>query len=148
MSRTCDAGYLFVYPRTGIILKCDVSRLPTRNRCIGWGSSKRDFLGFPAAVKEDMGNALGIAQFGGTAPTAKPWKGLGPGVLEVVESHDGNAYRAVYTVRFEKAVYVLHAFQKKSPSGIRTAKRDADLVAERLKTAQRDHEEHYGKQKR
>ena len=67
------------------------------------GSSKRDFLSFPAAAKEDMGNALGIAQFGGTAPTAKPWKGLGPGVLEVVESHDGNAYRAVYTVRFEKA---------------------------------------------
>ena len=92
------------------------------------GSSKRDFLSFPAAVKEDMGNALGIAQFGGTAPTAKPWKGLGPGVLEVVESDDGNAYRAVYTVRFEKAVYVLHAFQKKSPSGIRTAKRDVDLV--------------------
>jgi len=60
------------------------------------GSSKRDFLSFPAAVKEDMGNALGIAQFGGTAPTAKPWKGLGPGVLEVVESHDGNAYRAVH----------------------------------------------------
>lgn len=58
------------------------------------GSSKRDFLTFPAAVKEDMGNALGIAQFGGTAPTAKPWKGLGSGVLEVVESHDGNAYRA------------------------------------------------------
>jgi phage-related protein len=53
-----------------------------------------------------MGNALGIAQFGGTAPTAKPWKGLGPGVLAIVESHDGNAYRAVYTVRFEKAVYV------------------------------------------
>lgn len=53
------------------------------------GSSKRDFLSFPAAVKEDMGNALGIAQFGGTAPTAKPWKGLGSGVLEVVESHDG-----------------------------------------------------------
>jgi phage-related protein len=112
------------------------------------GSSKRDFLSFPAAAKEDMGNALGIAQFGGTAPTAKPWKGLGPGVLEVVESHDGNAYRAVYTVRFEKAVYVLHAFQKKSPSGIRTAKRDVDLVAERLKTAERDYEEHHGKQKR
>jgi phage-related protein len=58
------------------------------------------------------------------------------------------AYRAVYTVRFEKAVYVLHAFQKKSLSGIRTARRDVDLVAERLKTAERDHEEHYGKQKR
>jgi phage-related protein len=51
-------------------------------------------LSFPAAVKEDMGNALGIAQFGGTAPTAKPWKSLGSGVLEIVESHAGNAYRA------------------------------------------------------
>ena len=81
------------------------------------GSSKREFLSFPAAVKEDMGNALGIAQFGGTSPTAKPWKGLGPGVLEISESHDGNAYRAVDTVRFEKAVYVLHAFQKKSRPG-------------------------------
>jgi phage-related protein len=110
------------------------------------GSSERDFLSFPAAVKEDMAQRSRIAQFGGTAPTAKPWKGLGPGVLEVVESHDGNAYRAVYTVRFEK-VYVLHAFQKKSPSGIRPAKRDVDLVAERLKTAVRDHEEHYGKSK-
>lgn len=73
---------------------------------------------------------------------------LGPGVLEIVESHDGNAYRAMYTVRFEKAVYVLHAFQKKSPSGIRTAKKDVDLVAERLKSAARDYEEHYGKPKR
>lgn len=107
-------------------------------------SSKRDFLEFPAAVKDDMGNALGIAQLGGTAPTAKPWKGLGPGVLELVESHEGNAYRTVYTVRFEKAVYVLHAFQKKSPSGIRTAKRDVDLVADRLTLAQRDYEEHHG----
>ena len=81
------------------------------------GSSKRDFLSFPATATEDMGNALGVAQFGGTAPTAKPWKGLGPGVLEIVESHDGNAYRAVYTVRFEKAVYVLHAFQKARTAG-------------------------------
>ena len=112
------------------------------------GSSKRDFLEFPRAVKDDMGNALGIAQFGGAAPTAKAWKGLGPGVLEIVESHDGNAYRAVYTVRFEKAVYVLHAFLKKSPSGIRTAKRDVELVAQRLKAAQEDYEEHYGKSKR
>ena len=69
-------------------------------------------------------------------------------MLEVVESHDGNAYRAVYTVRFEKAVYVLHALRKKSPPGIRTAKRDVDLVAHRLKTAERDYEEHHGKQKR
>jgi phage-related protein len=84
----------------------------------------------------------------GTAPTAKPWKGLGPGVLEIVESHGRNAYRAVCTVRFEKAVYVLHAFQKKSPSGIRTAQKDVELVGDRLKTAEKDYEEHYGKPKR
>lgn len=112
------------------------------------GASKRDFLEFPLAVKDDMGNAPGIAQFGGTAPTAKPWKGLGPGVLEIVESHEGNAYRAVYTVRFPEVVYALHAFQKKSPSGIRTAKRDVELVAQRLRVAQQDYEEHYGKPKR
>ena len=108
----------------------------------------RDFLGFPRPVQEEMGNALGIAQFGGTAPSAKPWKGLGAGVLEIVESHDGNAYRAVYTVRFDEAVYVLHAFQNNSPSGIRTAQRDVDLVAARLKAAQKDHEEQHGKPKR
>src|SRR5262245_46843632 len=125
----------------------EVRRVPAADeRPLHWvGSAKRDFLSFPAAVKDDMGNALGIAQFGGTAPTAKPWKGLGSGVLEIVETHDGNAYRAVYTVRFEKALYVLHAFQKKSPSGIRTAKRDVDLIEERLNHAQRDYEEHYGK---
>lgn len=64
----------------------------------------------------------------------------GPGVIEVVERHDGNAYRAVYTVRFAGAIYVLHAFQKKSPSGIKTDKRDVDLVGERLKKAQADYE--------
>ena len=84
----------------------------------------------------------------GNSADGKPWKGLGPSVLEIVESHDGNAYRAVYTVRFEKALHVLHAFQKKSPSGIRTAKRDVDLVEQRLKQAQRDYEDHYGKTKR
>ena len=112
------------------------------------GSSKRDFLAFPDQVKDDLGNALGIAQFGGTAPSAKPWKGLGAGVLELVESREGQAYRAVYTVRFAGAVYVLHAFQKKSPSGVRTARRDVVLVAERLKAAQRDYEGHHGEPKR
>lgn len=112
------------------------------------GSSKRDFLEFPHKVKDDMGNALGIAQFGGTAPAARPWKGLGPGVLEIVESHEGNAYRALYTVRFREVVYVLHAFQKKSPSGIRTARRDVELVAQRLKVARGDYEEHHDTPKR
>jgi predicted XRE-type DNA-binding protein/phage-related protein len=78
-----------------------VRRVPAADeKPLHWvGSAKRDFLSFPATVKDDMGNALGIAQFGGTAPTAKAWKGLGPGVLEIVESHDGNAYRAVYMAK-------------------------------------------------
>ena len=111
------------------------------------GSSKRDFLAFPERVKDDMGNALGVAQFGGRHPAAKPWKGQGRGVFEIVERHDGNAYRAVYTVRFEEIVYVLHAFQKKSPRGIKTARRDIDLVQQRLRVAQQDYEARYGKAK-
>jgi len=87
-----------------------------------------------------MGYALGVAQLGGKHPSAKPWKGEGPGVLEIVERHDGNTYRAIYTVRFEGAIYVLRAFQKKSPSGIRTAKPDVDLLRERLKRAKADFE--------
>jgi phage-related protein len=105
------------------------------------GSAKADFLEFPEAVIDDIGFALGVAQLGGKHPDAKPWKGEGAGVLEVVERHDGNAYRAVYTVRFEGVVYVLHAFQKKSPSGIRTAKTDVDLVHDRLRRAQADYQE-------
>lgn len=95
---------------------------------------------FPDQVKNDMGYALGVAQLGGKHPQAKPWKGEGPGVFEIVERYDSDAYRAIYTVRFEGVVYVLHAFQKKSPSGIRTAQSDVDMVRERLKRARADYE--------
>ena len=104
------------------------------------GSSRRDFMDFPDQAKSDMGYALGVAQFGAKHPHAKPCKGEGQGVFEIVESHDGNAFRAIYTVRFEGAVYVLHAFQKKSPSGIRTASSDVALVRERLKQARQHYE--------
>ena len=107
------------------------------------GSSKKDFLDFPEPVKDEMGNALGLA--GGKHPSAKPWKGQGPGIFEVVENHDGDTYRAVYTARFKEVVYVLHAFQKKSPKGIKTAQVDVDLVRRRLKLAQQDYEGRYGK---
>ena len=137
-----------MHPRSGIIAPVRDALAPGE-RPVHWvGSSKRDFLTFPEKVKDAMGNALGIAQFGGTAPSAKPWKGLGARVLELVESREGNAYRAIYTVRFEEAVYVLHAFQKKSPSGVRTARTDVALVARRLKAAQNDYEALYGKPKR
>jgi phage-related protein len=106
-------------------------------------SSLQDLLAFPEAVQDEIGSALSVAQFGGKHPSAKPWKGTGPGVLEIVEDHRGDAYRAIYTVKFAKAVYVLHAFQKKSPSGIRTPKRDVDLITQRLKLAQQDYEERH-----
>lgn len=114
---------------------------PSREKPLHWvGSSKADFLAFPDPVKGDMGYALGVAQLGGKHPQAKPWKGEGSGVFEVVERYDGDAYRAIYTVRFEGVVYVLHAFQKKSPSGIRTAQSDVELVRDRLKRARADYE--------
>lgn len=126
-----------------------MARKPAKGeKPLDWvGSSKKDFLDFPELVKDEMGNALGLAQFGGTHPSSKPWKGQGPGVFELVEDYRGDTYRAAYTVRFKEVVYVLHAFQKKSPKGIKTAKTDIDLVARRLKTAQWDYEARYGKQK-
>ena len=110
------------------------------------GSSKRDFLAFPEAVVDNLGYALGAVQYGGHPPSAKSWKGLGPGVHEIVENDESGTFRAVYAVRFRKAVYVLHAFQKKSPSGVRTARTDIDLIAQRLKSAKEDYEERYGKE--
>jgi phage-related protein len=112
------------------------------------GSSRNDLVNFPEAVQDEIGVALSVAQFGGKHPQAKPWKGEGPGVFEVVEDHKGDTYRAVYTIKFEKAVYVLHAFQKKSPKGIKTAQTDVQLVARRLRTATQDHEARYGKRQK
>jgi len=103
-------------------------------------SSKNDFRSFPDSVRPEMGKALGLAQFGGKHPSAKPWTGQGPGVFELVEDHDGDTYRAVYTVRFQDVVYVLHAFQKKSPSRIRTAQLDIDMIERRLRLAQQDYQ--------
>lgn len=124
-------------------------RLAKGETPLDWvGSSRRDLLTFPEPVKDELGNALGLAQFGGRHPKAKPWKGQGPGVFEIVEDFDGDTYRAVYTVRFREVVYVLHAFQKKSPTGIRTARTDIEMIARRLKIAQQDYEARYGKAKR
>lgn len=115
-------------------------------RPVYWvGSSKKDLVAFPCDVVDDFGYALGVVQLGGTPPSAKPWKGEGPGVFELVEDNRGGTYRVAYTVRFKEAIYVLHCFQKKSPSGIRTATADSSLIHERLKAAQFDYEVRYGK---
>lgn len=120
-----------------------MTRIPysLREKPLHWvGSAKKDYLGFPIEVQSDMAYALGLAQLGAKHPKAKPWKGEGPGVFEIVEDYRGDTYRAIYTVRFADVVYVLHAFQKKSKSGIKTPQGDIKLIAERLKRAKADYE--------
>ena len=101
-------------------------------------SAKKDLQAMPPEVKDAFGFALYLAQTGGKHEHAKPLKGFGSGVLEVVEDSRGGTYRAVYTVRFEDAVYVLHCFQKKSTQGIATPKTHLDLIRDRLKVAEAD----------
>jgi phage-related protein len=112
------------------------------------GSSKRGYLRFPEQVQDDMGYALYIAQMGERPKSAKPLKGFkGAGVLELVEDHAGDAYRAVYTVRFAERVYVLHAFQKKSKKGMATPKSEIRLVEQRLRAAEEDYRQRQEEQK-
>ncbi len=112
---------------------------------IEWvASSKVDLKSFPAAVLDHVGYALYQAQIGMKHRNAKLLRGIGSGVLEVVARHDGNTFRAVYSVRFRGAVYVLHAFQKKAKKGTATPKRHIDLVNRRLKAAQDHYEANYG----
>jgi phage-related protein len=106
------------------------------------GGSREDLRSFPPEVKRDIGFALTTAQNGGKHPSAKPLQGFGgANVLEIVENHDGDTYRAVYTVRFAEAIYVLHTFKKKSKRGIKTPKQELDLIEARLKRAQEDYEQ-------
>ncbi len=112
-------------------------------RPLFWLSSTRsDVRRFPREVKREIGRALYAAQQGETDPAAKPLRGFGGGsVLEIVSDYRGDTWRAVYTVRFSEAVYVLHAFQKKSKQGITTPKREMELIHRRLAEAQRVHRE-------
>jgi phage-related protein len=113
----------------------------TSEKPLHWlGSSKKDFQAFPINVQSEMGYALGLAQMGEKHPNAKPWKGQGPGVFEIVENYFGDTYRGVYIVRFAGVVYVLHAFKKKSTQGVKTPAADIQLIRERLKRAQADYE--------
>ena len=107
-------------------------------RPLEWvGSSYKVLMQLPAEVRKFIGYALNFSQQDGQHPAAKVLKGFGgAGVLEVVENDAGGTYRAVYTVRFEEAVFVLHCFQKKSKSGIATPKADMDVVRARLKMAE------------
>src|SRR4030042_5301458 len=105
------------------------------------GSSRRDLRAFPAAVRRDIGQALYAAQWGEEYPCVKALQGFGGrSVLEIVASYAGDTYRAVYTVRFENAIYVLHAFQKKSKRGASTPKTEIDMIRQRLAAAERDYQ--------
>jgi len=110
-------------------------------KAVRWvGSSLRDLRTFPEAVRRDIGQALFTAQQGGLDPAAKPLKGFGgASVVEIVAAYRGDAWRAVYTVKFGNVIYVLHVFQKKSTSSIATPTRDIDLIQRRLAEAQRDY---------
>ena len=112
-------------------------------RTLVWmGSSRRDLRAFPRQVRRDIGQALYAAQLGEIDPSAKPLKGFSGGsVIEIIADYSGNTWRAVYTVRFAEAVYVLHAFQKKSKKGVATSWRDMDLIRQRLTEAEHLHRE-------
>ena len=105
------------------------------------GGSRKSYGEFPVQVQESFGFALFLAQTGQHPLAAKLLKGLGSGIVELVESFDGDAYRAIYTVRFEKAVYVLHSFKKKSKSGIKTPQTEIELIKRRLRDAEADYSE-------
>jgi phage-related protein len=112
---------------------------------IEWIASALDDLkDFPEEVQQSVGYALYRAQCGEKHSSAKPLKGFkGASLLEVVQDFDGDTYRAVYTIKFEEVVYVLHVFQKKSKRGIETPKQDVELIEARLKRAKEHYEQYY-----
>jgi phage-related protein len=114
---------------------------PPSIKAVVWiGSTRTDLGSFPEDVKDAIGYALYIAQRGGKHAKTKPLRGFGgAGILEIIEDHAGDTYRAVYTVRLTARIYVLHVFQKKSKAGIKTPKPEIELVKSRLKRAEEEH---------
>ena len=104
------------------------------DRPIGWvKAARRDFLTFPDSVRDRVNTSLTIAARGAKADIAKPLRGLGSGVMEIAVRHRSNAWRVVYIAEIAGSLWVLHAFQKKSKTGIRTPKPEIDIVKERLR---------------
>lgn len=113
---------------------------PIKKPAVFVGSSLKDLRELPNYVQGVFGRAILNAQWGGKTRDAKPLKGYrGAGVLEIVEDFQTDTYRAIYTLRFDSAIYVLHIFQKKSTQGIKTSEKDLSLIASRLKTAEANH---------
>jgi phage-related protein len=99
------------------------------------GDSLKQVKSFPEEVRKDIGSSLYEVQLGDKPNNAKPFKGVGSGVFEIVTRFDSDTYRTVYAVQIKNCIYVLHAFQKKSPKGIKTAQKDIDLIKKRYKAA-------------
>ena len=108
----------------------------TTPRNVRWvGDSRERLQTFPEPVRKDIGHALYRVQIGETPPSAKPMTGIESGVFEIIDNYNTDTYRAVYTVKIGRSMYVLHCFQKKSKRGIRTPKKDIDLIKRRLRRA-------------
>jgi phage-related protein len=121
-------------------------KIPVLRPLLWMGNARKNIREFPQEVQKDFGDEIQLIQFGGMPKDAKPFKGVGSGVFEIVLRHDTNTYRTVLAVQLGEKIYVLHAFQKKSPKGIKTPKPDIDLIKQRYKEA-REHADHDKKQK-
>jgi phage-related protein len=125
-----------------------VITLPEAKPLEWMGNSRRVVQAFPKPVRQVVGQALYAAQTGDTHVDTKPLKGFGgASVVEILADHDGDTFRAVYTVRFRRVVYMLHAFQKKSKKGIKTPQKELDLIKQRLRDAEHHYKEQYGSNK-
>lgn len=119
--------------------------IPQRE-CLFLGSTRKDILGLPDEVRQHFGFALHQVQCGDEPLDAKALKGFGGrSILEIVKDYDSDTFRAVYTVRFAEAVYVLHVFQKKAKKGAETPKHDIELVKQRLRDAEEHYRQHFNK---
>jgi phage-related protein len=118
-------------------------KAPILRPLVWLGNSRKNIQTFPVDVQKDMGDEIQLIQFGGMPKDAKPFKGVGSGVFEIALRHATNAYRAVMAVQLGDKIYVLHAFQKKSRKGIKTAQPDIDLIKQRYKEAKElaDHDQ-------
>jgi phage-related protein len=113
----------------------NIGYTPKQRPVIWLGKAKKNILGFPDEVKQLIGDQLQLIQFGGMPKDAKPFKGVGSGVIEIALKYDKEAYRCIQAVQLGKNIYVLHAFQKKAKKGIATPQHDVDLVKQRYKEA-------------
>ncbi len=118
-------------------------RPPVPRPVVWLGNSRRNIQDFPKGAQKLLGDELQLIQFGGMPKDAKPFKGVGSGVLEIALRYSSDAYRVVLAVQIGNRIYVLPAFQKKSKRGIETPKRDVDLIRKRYAEARSlayDHE--------